>query len=36
MLFFAKDDVAGVMPAWIPLACYTAIALGTLRVVGKL
>lgn len=25
-----KDDVAGVMPAWIPLACYTAIALGTL------
>jgi PiT family inorganic phosphate transporter len=25
-----KEDVAGVMPVWIPLACYTAIALGTL------
>ena len=25
-----KDDVPGVMPAWIPLACYSAIAAGTL------
>jgi PiT family inorganic phosphate transporter len=25
-----KDDVAGHMPAWIPLACYSAIAAGTL------
>ncbi len=23
-------EIAGVMPAWIPLACYTAIAIGTL------
>jgi PiT family inorganic phosphate transporter len=25
-----KDDIAGHMPVWIPLACYTAIAAGTL------
>lgn len=25
-----KDDVEGHMPGWIPLACYSAIALGTL------
>jgi PiT family inorganic phosphate transporter len=25
-----KDDIEGQMPSWIPLACYTAIALGTL------
>ena len=25
-----KDDLAGHMPAWIPLACYSAIAAGTL------
>jgi len=25
-----KDDVEGKMPAWIPLACYSAIAMGTL------
>ncbi len=24
------EEIAGVMPAWIPLACYTAIAVGTL------
>lgn len=24
------DEVAGHMPSWIPLACYTAIAIGTL------
>ncbi|UQD57293.1 inorganic phosphate transporter [Flavobacterium sp. K5-23] len=25
-----KDDIAGKMPGWIPLACYSAIAAGTL------
>ncbi len=25
-----KDDIPGQMPAWIPLACYSAIAIGTL------
>ena len=25
-----KDDIPGVMPDWIPLACYSAIAAGTL------
>jgi inorganic phosphate transporter, PiT family len=25
-----KDDFKGTMPSWIPLACYTAIAAGTL------
>ena len=25
-----KDDFKGAMPGWIPLACYTAIAAGTL------
>ncbi|HMI06413.1 MAG TPA: inorganic phosphate transporter [Flavobacterium sp.] len=25
-----KDDIEGKMPTWIPLACYTAIAAGTL------
>ncbi len=25
-----KDDVPGIMPEWIPLACYSAIAAGTL------
>jgi len=25
-----KDDMEGKMPSWIPLACYSAIALGTL------
>lgn len=25
-----KDDIAGRMPTWIPLACYSAIAAGTL------
>ena len=24
------EEIAGLMPAWIPLACYSAIAAGTL------